>query len=1135
MAELNNKEDEDFLASLRSQYVSPTEEEEVEPIVSEPSVETDEDFLQSLRSEYVQPESVIEEDVPDPANLEEYDLSIPKDLEAFANDKGFIESIEEYGASRYGKTGVRMDGESNEEYLERFLTHIRQFENNSVDLAAQLDWIRTATDEEKQNFGYIYTQMDRLPAFYERGGGSFARGVRDYALYFTSDPLTLLGFGAGKLASVSAQKAVIEVLKTKGKQAAIQEAKKLSMKAAVKPLAIGTALEASGEAAANLGLQTIEAEAGIIAEEDISLVEAGIVGGITGVLGVGGGFLSQRSVTKEITQMIDEGAVSKAAGDSAEAAVDAVQKDLADNGYEFNITNGYEILRPLTEIIEESKLPGSKITQAQLEKETANRVTRAATDIAMDLVAKGDSSLLDMVRNRQAKASDVVRSIMVREDVDSDVLSGALAKAGLSAEQFADVSGATLSDAASIVGTYGSMGKFLKRMRELDPELAKIYKDTFRRDDTSGFFGKAHDLMMRLDRERRALMVTQISTTARNVATAGMRMGFDTTANFIESSIFHLGKAGNALMEGRISATGTMQGMRNIARDSFGLLARINDYGGSKEATEALLKYNPRLARTLDRSLQEAGPDDLSRFSLFFNKLNMAQDLFFRRAVFADAVDKRLRRISGEKIDLETFLASGKALPNEILSDSVEDALSFTFARMPKAGGRKAGDTIGHHFIKVNEAIGPLPVGLGTATFPFSRFMVNAMQFQLDYSPVSLVSSVYHGSKGLFRKNLKGISDAKTDAELALAREKMSKGIVGTAALMSAIKYRAENQDTKWYDITSDDGKTVDARPFFPIAPYLAVADLIVKWDNNELDEIGWKTVVEGITGAQMRTGTSSYVIDTMFQEMAAAAGDGDLTGIGAQKIGDIVGNYLGELVGGAVTPLRVVNDVVAQFDKEAAIVRDNKQTEGMTFSERATSAFKNKIIKDIPVLQKTLPEYQSPTREAPLMKQSPLVGQLTGVRMQQKKSDVEKELIDLGYENYNIVSSTGDKTADALIKKHMGKLVETQLAREISSPSYLRMTDAQRKASMGNKLKRYRELAKKMGEIEALTATKEAFTAFDRAEWGKLAKRSRKLADDYYMERYGKTVMEMQREQPKVNHLKIGKTIGRQLGRMYQ
>ena len=34
--------------------------------------------------------------------------------------------------------------------------------------------------------------------------------------------------------------------------------------------------------------------------------------------------------------------------------------------------------------------------------------------------------------------------------------------------------------------------------------------------------------MHRLDRERRALMVTQVSTTVRNVATGVARLGFDT-------------------------------------------------------------------------------------------------------------------------------------------------------------------------------------------------------------------------------------------------------------------------------------------------------------------------------------------------------------------------------------------------------------------------------------------------------------------------------------------------------------------------------------------------------------------------------------------------------------------------------
>lgn len=1079
------------------------------------------------------PLSDVMSDEPVAPKINDYDLDVPKSFDEFAQDQGYIDSIEEYALSRYGKeAGGRKEGESNEDYLNRFMTHIRMFENNSVALASQMDWMRGASEEEKQNFGYVYSQLDRMPTFFEEGGGSFGRGIRDYAMSIASDPLTLIGVGAGKIAGTAAQRAILEVYKTQGKKAAMDQAKKLALSAGAKPVAVGTGLEVAGETAAAFGLQTIEADAGIIEEEDISLLEAGLVGGLTGVLGVGGGVLSQRGIAKETKKLIEDNeafeqaaeAVAKAAGDSTEE----VTADLAEEGYTFNPIEGYEILRPLTEVIEETGLTG-QAAEAQLKKEISVRVTKAATEVAKDMLEDGDPQLMNLV-NDQAKAADVVRSILTREDIDSDIISGAIARAGLTPEEFANVSGATLSDAASITGAYGTMGKFLKRMRELDPELAKRYKDTFRADDSVTFRNKAHDYMMRLDRERRALMVTQIATTARNVATGVMRLGFEGASNFIESSIYHMGRTGNGLMGDAAQTTGRRSGFQNIMRDSFGTLGRLIDQGGSKAATDALLKYNPRLARTLDRSLQEAGPDDLSKFSLFFNKLNMAQDVMFRRAVFADAVDKRLRRISGETMDLEKFIASGKALPNDILQDSVEDALAFTFARMPKPGGKKMGDTIGYRFIKVNEAIGPLPLGLGTATFPFSRFMVNAMQFQFEYSPLNAINAIYHGAKGKHMKAINGVSSAKTEAEMMKAREAMAKSIVGTAALTSAIYYRANNQDTKWYDIKSGDGRTVDARPFFPIAPYLAVADLIVKLSNDDFGAPQVKTIMEGITGAQLRTGASSYVVDTIFQEFTAESGTAGLTGIGAQRAGEIVGGYLGELTGGAMTPLRIVSDVVAQFDAESAIVRDSSQAEGYTAMERATSAFYNKTVKNIPVLQKNLPEFESPTREGAIIKQSPLVGQLTGVRTEARRSEIETELRSLGYENYNIVPSTGDKIADNYIKKHMGKLVETQLAGEIDNDSYRNKSRVQRKASIKNKLQRYRKLATILGKAEA--SRDDQMSSFDRGAWAKLSKVQRSLADEYYMERYGKSVMEMQEEEPDKNHLKIGKIVGQQLAR---
>jgi hypothetical protein len=140
--------------------------------------------------------------------------------------------------------------------------------------------------------------------------------------------------------------------------------------------------------------------------------------------------------------------------------------------------------------------------------------------------------------------------------------------------------------------------------------------------------------------------------------------------------------------------------------------------------------------------------------------------------------------------------------------------------------------------------------------------------------------------------------------------------------------------------------------------------------------------------------------------------------------------------------------------------------------------------------------------------------------------------LIDLGYENYNVLPSTGDKMADNYTKKHLGKLVENQLAQEIDSDYYRGRTRTERKAIMKNKLQRYRKLAKLMGKAEAARAGDKGYTPFDRAEWAKTSKIQRELADQYYIERYGKSVMEMQDDEPDVNHLKIGKIVGKALSK---
>ena len=275
-------------------------------------------------------------------------------------------------------------------------------------------------------------------------------------------------------------------------------------------------------------------------------------------------------------------------------------------------------------------------------------------------------------------------------------------------------------------------------------------------------------------------------------------------------------------------------------------------------------------------------------------------------------------------------------------------------------------------------------------------------------------------------------------------------------------------------------------------------------------------------------------MIDSAFEFLRADNGNN----IQQEKLGEFFGGYVGEIFGAFATPFRVIRDIDAAFRKDSAVVRDSRQTEGSGALERGLSAGVNAFQRNLPFLNSDLPALQSPTQEGDIIQQDPLTTQLTGQKMTARRTAVQKELVKHGYEDYQIVPTTGDKVADAYIKKYMGKLVADSLANEIDSDYYKGLSRVKQEAAIKNKLSLYRNIAKTLGEAEAIQdSDKEGrrFTPFDRAQWTRMSKVGRKLADEYYKEKYGKSVSEMQKEEPDTNHFYIGKTIGNSLSTAYQ
>tara|TARA_R100000773_G_scaffold12559_1_gene11599 strand:- start:91 stop:3558 length:3468 start_codon:yes stop_codon:yes gene_type:complete len=1147
------QEDTTFLDNAFADTYLMKEDEEEETVLTQEDASDLDNMLSGIETVEIEEEETVltQEDVsdldaifkdsdalispPDRDALQQFDLEQEeKSFDEFAADQNFMDRLRIYSNSRFGEDGAMLPNETNKEYLERFLSHLRYVENNTVGLAGEIDYLRGASKEDRENFGYLYAQIDdRLPTIFEEGGAPTAQGLRDTMFYLIADPINLLGLGVGKLATRGAAQAIKQALISGGREAAQRAAAKR------------TALEVAGTAAGagvqtgieNIGYQRLrQAEDDELYQEgDIDLTQAGIAAGLGTVLGGAVGGITSRQTRK----LGREGAVADDVLYSTQKEADEAikTKEIAeslDKNVAFDPIEGQRLMSEL------SNVDNADMLQPRLKIELQKRVTAVAKNILneqADLVARGLAPRIDIDLDK--KAGEVVAELIQKEGIiDSDVLGTALKQAGLSVTDFAQITQKSLSDDAKGMNAYSPIGKIIKKLKEIDPDAAKrLDIMAGKNGETISTLGRVHDVLRRFDRERRAIGTSAISTTARNLATAGGMLTMGTFADFIESGIYHFGKAVSATVKGEASFKGVQQGLRDILSDTFGTIAALNNVAGSKEMATVLLQNQPRLARQIDRALQDVGGDEgLSKFARLVNGLNIAQDVFFRRAVFNASVEKQLRR-EGE--DVFKIMRQGKNVPLGVMQKAADDAMTFTFSRMPKKTGGKFGDTLGHHFIRMTENLPFVPV-IGTGTHPYARFMVNAMQMQFTYSPLNMPNALMQMTMGAIRKTkaTDDISNAMSDAMMLKGRQNLSKSIVGSAALGAAIKYRADNQDVDWYMMKNGDGSTTDTRPFFPAAPYLLVADILVKMANGDTDKLSAKEIISGFTGAQLRTGSSSYVVDTMFDLMKK---EGPLSDTKAEKIAEIAGKYVGEMGSMYLTPAKLVTDVLAQFDKEQALIRDPRQVTGEGAIERGLDATRRTLLRQMPMAKYNPlrsdddPVAEIPTRDAPMYRQSPLVKALLGPQFTERKTDVEKEITKNGFETFNIVRSTGDKTADAYIKRFMGKLVENQLANFIDTDYYKGLKSSnKRKAAMNNMLIKLRGIATELGQAEAWKETDKAYTPFDRAKWMRLPSNASSLADAYYLERHGKSVTEMQALEPDVPHYAIGIDIGRALNKAF-
>ena len=1048
----------------------------------------------------------------------ERDLGEDYSVKNLASHKGFVGLADRYLDQRYGSSRER--GETNEDVIEEYLTHYRYMSNNTIDLMQEVDFLRQTDSQTKDNFQILHNIYEDTPNFMSEGGGGVISGIGDVLGSVLTDPATVVGLGfGGPIGSILAQ-----ATKQAGKGATTRMILKTALKGNLTKIGGMTSIEGLLGSMHESQRQEMLIEAEMLGKKDVGdIVTSGV---LTGGLSLVGYPLAARGLANTIGKKIPHSRMDRiAAMRKAEAGPNRPAPVGREETLDLLGTSGLTSAKfdvQAAELIRNRIAPGSDLLDSKTTVEITKLTNRAALEMQKGMM----QSLDPKVRKAFAQGKDeqnsdfIFRIINQADEIDSEVVERAVFKQGLTLTEFTQLHRLTAREAGQTLASFRKMGNKLESMVNENPDLQKQLDEIYgKKSDSRGAMTTIHDILQRADRETRAMMVSQIATTARNVLSGAAYLSFGTAAKLLEGTMYGVGKSLQAVAPGgRMSVQGTTEGIGTIVKDATSTVFNVLNTKDSQVLANLMLESTPKLHGTLFRSLQETGNETLSKTTRWMNGLNMAQDVVLRSGVFTDSVNVRMAKVG---LDMEEYIGKNKDIPMEILKAAIDDSLEATFARTPKS-------LVLRKFVELVERLPFAPI-IGTFTFPFARFTADALAFQVSYSPANFFSSAGAGYRwGKANWNAKKMTDPEAKKEWLRAAQankedaaiRLSQGAVGSAVLYGAMKYREDHPELKWYEVMHE-GKPVDIRAIFPASPYLAVADIIQNLNNKAPDEVFGK-IMEGMTGSQLRGANIAGSVGDFFEAVRDLDGDD----VSAEKLGEMFGNWTGSITGRILTPAAVVRDAVAVFDSSEAIVRSTRIAEGEGFGEKFGSAFSNNLKAKMPVLQKDLPEYQSPTKKGKVYRQSPFATQLTGIKSSEQRSKVETELASLGIEPFQLIAGVGNRQGDYLMDKHAPPYVNAILGAVISTPFYRGLPIYQKRKVIKKRMTVARKMIKGLADGEAsmdALRNNKTYSVMDKGAWSKLPATQRQMANEYFEKYYGSSVSEL-------GAFKAGVQIGRAL-----
>jgi hypothetical protein len=389
-------------------------------------------------------------------------------------------------------------------------------------------------------------------------------------------------------------------------------------------------------------------------QEDVPELDAAQMR-LAALFGAAGGFIEAKGVLAAPTgksgaqQFSEEIASAKVVKDPAAPVTDferliadPITKNMDDVVSEFNKQEGRRVLGEID--------PATALTDAKVQSDLSARAVRVAMR-----VIEVDPTF--RVKPNQ-KTSDAISEVFSNLDkIDDVTLEAAIRKEGLSPEQFAQANLMTVSDAARVMQQYSAASKVLTRMTQIDPEINKLVESLFNKpDEYVSALGRVGQVVRTVERESKAFIVSGIGTTVRNVLGTATALTYNSAASLVEGALYTVGRTLDGAASGNRLET-AKNALGDTFRDAFSVYGYLAKNGLANEVTNTLLEHNPALRNNILGATQESSLNKLSKVAQVFNTLNVAQDSFFRKAIFSAAVEKHMRRAG---LDMYQVIGEGK-------------------------------------------------------------------------------------------------------------------------------------------------------------------------------------------------------------------------------------------------------------------------------------------------------------------------------------------------------------------------------------------------------------------------------------------------------------------------------------------